>query len=270
MGLTKMRKHSPIKIAAIVLALAATPAALAQGTTASVASAKSPAAAAFDHRDLSGQWSGGLGGGLHSIGKPPALLPEAQAHFDANTAELKTGGVITIDPTFSCEPPGIPRIYDLGSSLVEMYQAKDRPDRIFIFYEVIHTWRTIWMNGRPMPDNGGVPRALGYSLGHWEGDDLVVETSGFSDWGWVNRGGFPHSDALKVVERFHRIDHEHMRLDLTLNDPKAYAEPWKMAIDFTLKPDWDFAETFCRPAESANFKGNGDLTATDPGKPPSK
>jgi hypothetical protein len=270
MGLTKMRKHSPIKIAAIVLALAAPPAALAQGTAASAAPAKSPAAAAFDPRDLSGQWSGGLGGGLHSIGKPPALLPEAQAHFDANTAELKTGGVITIDPTFSCEPPGVPRIYDLGSSLVEMYQAKDRPDRIFIFYEVIHTWRTIWMNGRPMPDNGGVPRALGYSLGHWEGDDLVVETSGFSDWGWVNRGGSPHSDALKVVERFHRIDHEHMRLDLTLSDPKAYAEPWKMAIDFTLKPDWDFAEAFCRPSESANFKGNGDLTATDPGKPSSK
>jgi hypothetical protein len=270
MGLTKMRKHSPIKIAAIVLALAAAPAALAQGTAASAASAKSPAAAAFDPRDLSGQWSGGLGGGLHSIGKPPALLPEAQAHFDANTAELKTSGVITIDPTFSCEPPGVPRIYDLGSSLVEMYQAKDRPDRIFIFYEVIHTWRTIWMNGQPMPDNGGVPRALGYSLGHWEGDDLVVETSGFSDWGWVNRGGSPHSDALKVVERFHRIDHEHMRLDLTLNDLKAYAEPWKMAIDFTLKPDWDFAETFCRPSESANFKGNGDLTATDPGKPSSK
>jgi hypothetical protein len=221
---------------------------------------------AFDARDLSGQWSGGLGGGLHSIGNPPAMLPEAQTRFAANTAELKTTGVITVDPTFSCEPPGVPRIYDLGSSLVEVYQSKDRPDRIFLFYEVIHTWRTIWMNGRPMPDNGGVPRALGYSLGHWDGNDLVVDTAGFSDWGWINRTGSPHSDALLVVERFHRIDRDHMRLDITLNDPKAYAQAWKMAIDFTLKPNWDFAETFCRPSESAKFKGSGDLTATDPGK----
>jgi hypothetical protein len=258
----KLRKHFMIWIAALMMASAFSSVLLAQDAPPSAAGKNQ---SAFDPRDLSGQWSGGLGGGLHSIGKPPALLPDAQARFDANTAELKITGVITVDPTFSCEPPGVPRIYDLGSSLVEMYQSKDRPDRIFMFYEVIHTWRTIWMNGRPMPDNGGVPRALGYSLGHWEGNDLVVETAGFSDWGWINRGGFPHSDALQVLERFHRIDREHMRLDLSLTDPKAYAQPWKMAIDFTLKPDWDFAETFCRPSESAKFKGSGDLTATDPG-----
>lgn len=258
----KLQISSPIVMAALGLALALCPASPAQdASTANPVKNQAP----FDPRDLSGQWSGGLGGGLHPVGKPPAMTPEAQAKFAANTAELKTTGVITIDPTFSCEPPGIPRIYDLGSSLVEMYQAKDRPDRIFLFYEVIHTWRTIWMNDRPMPDNGGVPRALGYSLGHWEDNTLVVNTSGFSDWGWINRVGYPHSDALQVTERFRRVDHEHMRLDLTLNDPKAYVEPWKMFIDFTLKPDWDFAETFCRPSESASFKGNGDLTATDPG-----
>jgi hypothetical protein len=262
-----MQKPLAISIGTLVMVLALAPTMPAQNAAASSAAKNQPV---FDPKDFSGQWSGGLGGGLHSIGKPASLLPEAQAKFEANTAELKTTGVITVDPTFSCEPPGVPRIYDLGSSLVEMYQTKDRPDRIFIFYEVIHSWRTIWMNGRPMPDNGGVPRAFGYSLGHWEGNDLVVDTTGFSDWGWVNRGGYPHSDALHVVERFHRMDREHMRLDLTLNDPKAYAEPWKMAIDFTLKPDGDVAETFCRPSESANFKGSGDLTATDPGTKPAK
>jgi hypothetical protein len=266
MNLSKTFTRS-IAALALMNVLAFAPAVLAQGAPASGAAKTQPA---FDPRDLSGQWSGGLGGGLHSIGKPPDMMPEAKSRFDANTAELKTTGVITVDPTFSCEPAGVPRIYDLGSSLVEVYQAKDRPDRIFLFYEVVHTWRTIWMNGRPMPDNGGVPRALGYSLGHWDGNDLVVDTAGFSDWGWINRAGFPHSDALLVVERFHRIDRDHMRLDLTLNDPKAYAQPWKMAIDFTLKPDWDFAETFCRPSESANFKGSGDLTATDPGTAPAK
>ena len=151
-----------------------------------------------------------------------------------------------------------------------MYQSKDRPDRIFIFYEVIHTWRTIWMNGRPMSDNGGVPRALGYSVGHWEGNDLVVDTSGFSDWGWISRTGYPYSDALHVVERFHRADREHMHLDITLNDAKAYTKPWKMTIDFTLKPDWEFTETFCRPSESDSFKKDGGLTATDPEKTTNK
>ena len=263
----KIQKLLSKPVGALVMTLAIAAAVLAQNATAPSATRNQPV---FDPRDLSGQWSGGLGGGLHTIGTVPPLLPEAQAKFDANTAELKTTGVITVDPTFSCEPPGVPRIYDLGSSLVEVYQAKDRPDRIFIFYEVIHTWRTIWMNNRPMPDNGGVPRALGYSLGHWEENTLVVDTTGFADWGWVNRGGYPHSDALHLVERFHRIDRAHLRLDLTLNDPKAYAQPWKMAIDFVLKPDWDFAESFCRPSESANFKSSGDLTATDPGPTPSK
>lgn len=258
----KIWKYFAIAIAVLLLALGATRPSFAQNAAGSNSPKNQPP---FDPKDLSGQWSGGLGGGLHFAGQPPPLTPEGQAKFAANTAELRTTGVITIDPTFNCEPPGVPRIYDLGSSLVEFYQSKDRPDRMFLFYEVLHTWRTIWMNGRPMPDNGGVPRALGYSLGHWEGNDLVVDTTGYSDWGWVNRAGYPHSDALHVVERFHRIDRDHMRLDLTLNDPKAFAQPWKMFIDFTLKPDWDFAETFCRPSESANFKGNGDLTATDPG-----
>jgi hypothetical protein len=254
-------------ISAVAMSLALAPIIVAQSVAPSAAAGKQ---AAFDPRDLSGQWSGGLGGGLHTVGKIPSMLPDAQARFAANTAELKTSGVITVDPTFSCEPPGVPRIYDLGSSLVELYQAKDRPDRIFLFYEVIHTWRTIWMNNRSMPDNGGVPLALGYSLGHWEGNDLVVDTTGFADWGWINRTGYPHSDALHLVERFHRMDREHMRLDLTLNDPKAYAEPWKMAIDFVLKADWDFAESFCRPSESSKFKRNGDLTATDPNVAPTQ
>ena len=254
----KMETPLALSIATLVLALAYSSSALAQASSASSAPKNQPD---FDPRDLSGQWSGGLGGGLHSVGQSPPLLPEAQSRFEANTAELKKpGGVITVDPTLNCEPPGVPRIYDLGSSLVEVYQAKDRPDRIFIFYEVIHTWRTIWMNNRPMTDNGGVPRALGYSLGHWDGNDLVVDTTAFSDWGWVNRAGYPHSDALHVMERFHRTDQDHMKLDITLDDPKAYAQPWKMAINFTLKPDWDFSESFCRPSESQTFKDNGGLT----------
>src|SRR6476646_2239999 len=115
----KMQKITMISIVALMIALTSAPTLSAQSAPASSESKKQ---AAFDPHDLSGQWSGGLGGGLHSNGNPPVLLPEAKARFEANTAELKTTGVITVDPTFGCEPPGVPRIYDLGSSLVEFYQ----------------------------------------------------------------------------------------------------------------------------------------------------
>src|ERR1700687_5293018 len=103
----KMQKTVTTSIATLAMALAISPVALTQSAAPS-APKNQPA---FDPRDLSGQWSGGLGGGLHTVGKAPALLPDAQSRFDANTAEMKTTGVITVDPTFSCEPPGVPRIY---------------------------------------------------------------------------------------------------------------------------------------------------------------
>src|SRR5882757_3502347 len=105
----KMLKTLATSFVALAIALGIVPIALAQSAASSTPKNQS----AFDPRDLSGQWSGGLGGGLHSIGQPPAMLPEAKTRFDANTAELKVAGAtITVDPTFSCEPPGVPRIYD--------------------------------------------------------------------------------------------------------------------------------------------------------------
>src|SRR5580692_4469219 len=103
----RMRKPLTISSVALVMLLAFSPVVEAQSAAPASAAKVQPA---FDPRDLSGQWSGGLGGGLHSIGKPPAMLPEAQARFDANTTELRTTGVITVDPTFGCEPAGVPRI----------------------------------------------------------------------------------------------------------------------------------------------------------------
>ena len=201
-------------------------------------------------RDLSGLWFGGVGGGLRVQGKVAPMLPEAQARFNANTAELKSDRTISADPTFRCEPPGVPHIYGVGGYSIEIMPT---PARILIFYESIHTFRTIWMDGRKPPEDAD-PLWMGFSVGHWDGNDLVVDTTGFNDKTWINGAGYPHSEALHLIERFHRADQKHMQLDITIDDPKSYTQPWKMGVNFTLQPDWEFGESFCIPTNQESFK----------------
>jgi hypothetical protein len=80
-------------------------------------------------------------------------------------------------------------------------------------------WRTVWMDGREMPKDSD-SLWMGYSIGHWDGDDLVVETANFNDKTWIDAAGHPHSDAFKLTERFHRVDHDHMKVSFTIDDPK--------------------------------------------------
>src|ERR1700674_1626540 len=233
-------------VTALLLMFACSPFMRAQTATQSGA-AKSEA---VPPRDLSGIWFGGVGGGLRIRGKVPPMLPEAQARFNSNTAELKSDRTITADPTFRCEPPGVRHIYGVGGYQVEIVQI---PDRIFLFYESVHTFRTIWMDGRKAPEDAD-PLWMGFSDGHWDGNDLVVYTSGFNDKTWLNGAGYPHSEALHIIERFHRVDRSHMQLDITIDDPKSYTQPWKMGINFTLQTTWGFGESFCIPENQSNFR----------------
>lgn len=228
---------------ALALPLAAHPQAAAQQGTLKTAPA-------FNPRDLSGLWFGGVGGGLRVQGKIAPMTPEGQARFDANTAELKSDRTISADPTFRCEPPGLPHIYGVGGYSIEFLQT---PARIVIFYESIHTFRDIWMDGRKRSEDAD-PLWMGFSVGRWEGNDLVVDTTGFNDKTWLNGGGYPHSEALHIVERFHRADLNHMQLEITIDDPKFYTMPWKMGINFTLQPTWEFGESFCIPTNQESFK----------------
>jgi hypothetical protein len=205
---------------------------------------------ALTPRDLSGLWFGGVGGGLRVRGAVSPMTPEAQARFNANTAELKSDRTISADPTFRCEPPGVPHIYGIGGYSIEFIQT---PQRIVLFYESIHTFRTIWMDGRKSAQDAD-PLWLGFSVGHWDGNDLVVDTTGFNDKTWLNGAGYPHSEALHLIERFHRVDVKHMQLDITIDDPQSYTQPWKMGVNFTLQPTWEFGESFCIPTNQESFK----------------
>jgi hypothetical protein len=147
--------------------------------------------------DLAGVWKPGP-----SDQSPSApMTPAAQAQFEINTRELKLDRPITIDPAYSCHF-GLPRIYTYGMNPLEIVQT---PQRIFIFYEAAHLWRTVWMDRREMPKDSD-PLWMGYSIGHWDGDDLVVDTAHFNDKTWIDGRGHPHSKEMKVTERFHRSD----------------------------------------------------------------
>jgi hypothetical protein len=248
-----------LRAAAIMVAVSAL-SAIAQAQTASAGTGMA--------HDLSGVWDPGIG--VRAPGAPapdaaaatapapraanqnagPKMLPAAQTRFDANTFETKNDRPITIDPAYSCHPPGLPHAFANGAFPLEIVQT---PQRIFIFYESAHLWREIWMDGRPMPKDMD-PLWMGYGIGHWDGDDLVVNLDHFNDQTWLDAAGHPHSEALKITERYHRADHDTLQISSTIDDPQSYAEPWTTRANFKLKPKWEIGEAFCVPEDQVKFE----------------
>ena len=147
------------------------------------------------------------------------------------------------DPYGYCLPPGVPRI-DFGGGPFKVLQT---PGVTAFLYETLvgMIFRQVFTDGRPLPQ-GGEPTWLGYSVGRWEGDTLVVDSSGFKDAGWLDtKKARPHSDALHVTERFRRTDFGHMDLTITIADPKAYLKPWTIRTVLQLQPDTELIEAFC-------------------------
>ena len=178
------------------------------------------------------------------------MTPWAQERWDANTKETQADRPITIDPAYNCHPPGLPHAFNNGAFPIEILQT---PQRIFIFFESAHLWREIWMDGREIPKDHD-PTWMGISVGHWEGDDLVVNTGDFNDLTWLDPAGHPHSEEMKLTERYHKPDHDHLQVTFTIDDPKAYTATWQTRNNFTLKPGWEVGEAFCIPEDQSNFQ----------------
>jgi hypothetical protein len=117
-----------------------------------------------------------------------------------------------------------------------------------ILFESQGRYRQIFTDGRTLPKDPQ-PTWLGYSVGKWEGDTLVVETIGFNDQSWLDARGHPHTDALHVTERFRRPDFGHIELRATIDDPKAYTKPWTVTIPIELVPDTELLEQVCNENE---------------------
>jgi hypothetical protein len=125
-----------------------------------------------------------------------------------------------------------------------------QPNRVLVIYEFNHFIRQIWTDGRAHNTDLG-PSWMGDSIGHWDGDTLVVDTIGFNDKTWVDRAGHPHSEDLHVVERMRRMDPKTLQIDITIEDPKAYTKPWGGRLLYGLRPDWHISEMICE--DNVNF-----------------
>jgi hypothetical protein len=151
----------------------------------------------------------------------------------------------TDNPATLCLPQGIPRADIFSYAPFKIIQT---PDMVLVLYEVDNTHRQIYTDGRKLPSDPE-PAWLGYSIGKWDGDTLVVDTAGFNDRSWLDSMGHPHSDAMRIEERFHRRDFGHMDLALTVDDPKMYTRPFTIHETETILPDSDILETVCNENE---------------------
>jgi hypothetical protein len=199
--------------------------------------------------DLSGVWNRRgsaatryLGYGFTKDELP--MTPWALEKFKANKPSFGPHAVVdTNDPTYSCFLPGIPRIY-VHPPPFEILQT---PGRVMMIFEYDSYVRQVWTDGRQHPKDLYPDERLymGDSIGHWEGDTLVVDTIDFNDKTWLDRAGHPHSEELHVTERIRRMDHDNLRIDLTIEDPKAYTQPITSQLNYQLKPDWSIHEHAC-------------------------
>jgi len=119
-----------------------------------------------------------------------------------------------------------------------------------LLYEQLNRYRQIFTDGRTHPQDPN-PAWWGYSVGHWEGDAFVVETRGFNDQTWLDDSGYPHTEAMRSLERFHRASFGHMDLDVTIDDPKAYTRPWSVRIPLALMADTEMIEDVCDNEQDA-------------------
>jgi hypothetical protein len=161
------------------------------------------------------------------------LRPEATAIMRNRPKNAET-------PDQRCLPLGVPRA-ELISFPFKMVQT---PGLIVMMYEQDNTRRQIYTDGRKLPADPN-PTWLGYSVGHWEGETLVVDSSGFNDQVWIDSTGHPTSESLHIQERFRRRDFGHMDLQITVDDPKMYTKPFTFKVTQLLLPDSDIFEYFC-------------------------
>jgi hypothetical protein len=119
------------------------------------------------------------------------------------------------------------------------------PGVVLILYETHMGIRQIFTDGRPLPNNDPQPWFFGYSVGRWEGDTLVVETTGFKDGGWLDINGSPLTDQGRTIERFRRTNYGTIEIEQTIDDPKAYTRPFTVRLNWQLMPDTEIMEMVC-------------------------
>jgi len=203
--------------------------------------------------DLSGIWRGA--GPLYRFNiaqdlKPEDIQPWAEALFLQRVRDSRKDS-----PLAKCLPVSIPfhnffnltRIVQTPALMMIMYESPNSPHR------------TVFTDGRDLPKDPN-PSFLGYSIGRWEGDTLVVTSTGFNDLGWLDSAGHPQTESLRITERMRRRDFGHMEFEITIDDPKVFTRPFTIKAERLLAPDTELLEDFCENERSrAHFAGEPGL-----------
>ena len=226
-------------------------------------------------RDLTGTWAGPGSSPAVPRGRPaekPELTPLGQQLMSQNKPIGKYGPAGTNDPHARyCDPFGFPQnMYNEGRAL----SIATMPNRIVILLQFMDVWREIWTDGRALPAKvGGTdkdsldPKYNGYSVGHWEDDyTLVVDTTGLDERTWLTGTGYPHSVNAHVQERYTRVDHNTMKLSITVDDPKMYTKPFSLGTyNYRWIPNQKIDEWQCIPSDLMKYIHElGDPAGSDP------
>jgi hypothetical protein len=184
---------------------------------------------------------GGQRGGSASEPWVP-FQPWAAAVYDYNSLNESK-----YDPEGYCLPPGGPRMFGTPYPM-EVIQQPEHKRIIMIFEGGAHIWREIYMDGRPHAKSDAIKGEtwLGDSVGHWEGDTLVVDIVGFNEGTWIDYFGHPHTNQLHIVERFTRPNKGTLHYEATIDDPGAYTKPWTVAWDIPWREETELQEYICQ------------------------
>jgi len=212
--------------------------------------------------DLSGIWQNIRGGG-----NPGNVLPDGSIAvatfrdigsgikgglpFQPWAADLLKSRMAENDkdnPDAHCLPMGLMQFH----THPQPRKIIQTPGLIVILYEANGGIRQIFTDGRPLPKNGDVqPWWYGYSAGKWEGDTLIVETTGLRDGGYLDINGSPQTEAAKLTERFRRWNYGNLQIDVTIDDPKAYTKPFTVRVEQRIMPDTELIEFICNENDTS-------------------
>jgi hypothetical protein len=235
--------------------------------------------AADGHPDLSGVWDSRIASPrvpapeiMSTDGPPVATFFDVGKNvpgglpFTPWAAEQRQERLAKHDednPDAHCLPLGFMQLHT-HSQPREIVQT---PSVIVIAYEANYGLRNIYTDGRPLPSFHSAQRAAnasrgatddpqpwwyGYSVGRWDGDTLVVETTGLRDDGWLDVAGAPFTSQARITERFRRVNYGRLAIDVTIHDPKAYTKPWTVRVNQRLLPDAELIEFICNENERSS------------------
>jgi len=212
----------------------------------------------FDPRDFSGVWRPQRDRMMTGWDAVPPRTPLGEKLFQSRVAgrpgpqkqavEPAKGN----DPIMQCNPKGIPRLLFYTGGQAEFHHV---PGRILMEFQSQGASRHIWMDGRDLPTNPD-GRWMGYSVGRWEGNALVVNTIGFDDRAWLDQWGNVYSKDMKFEERYTRVSRDTIEAVYRLEDPAMYTKPWVSTKKTWLRQASELREELCAPMDEEFFNDN--------------